>query len=544
MNALAEAAMEKTPGSRPDMGWRRAALRPALGREEDWDDPGLHAQVWGLADRLLYDLFDARAVAEEFETGWQAARFDLARWDGRSLRPGEAAGTEPVAAGSLSDAKRVRDLPPGLYRLSLEVPRRGDLRPLRGVAWVPLWPWDAQRYQTWGYDRAHWRQVLTNNQPRHRTLPSLVFAGGLTLHPGPGGYTQDFGIVATSRAELPAGTYLLRVTSEDAVRVSVDDRRVAGSWAVRAASTDTGTIELKGGVHELRVEYNNGSGEFHLRLEIEPVAPGTAAPVAPDAELDYLAGKIARQPTDSGAWAGRGQLLARHRRFDEARKHLDRAIELGAGDVNAWHAAAALRLQAGDDEGYREYCRKMLERFKDSKDRWVCHRVAEACVIAPGAISGKDLDAASGLIDRALRDDAPEMEWRHRAYMELTRGIADYRRGDYAAAARLLRRAIERPMSNEMPAVNSFFLAMTQHRLGEQSEAQSLYRQGVEAVEDIVGDELATPAKGVLGTGGTGWTMWVHAHAARREAEALIQAPSGSNASSQPAAASTKVEVD
>ena len=56
--------------------------------------------------------------------------------------------------------------------------------------------------------------------------------------------------------------------------------------------------------------------------------------------------------------------------------------------------------------------------------------------------------------------------------MELTQGMVHYRSGNYADAVRRLRGAIERPVNNEMLAINSFFLAMAHHRLGEQSQAR------------------------------------------------------------------------
>jgi hypothetical protein len=157
-------------------------------------------------------------------------------------------------------------------------------------------------------------------------------------------------------------------------------------------------------------------------------------------------------------------------------------------------------------------------------------------------VSGADLDAASALIDRALRDDDPEMQWRHKAYMELTQGMVDYRSGNDADAVRRLRGAIERPVNNEMLAINSFFLAMAHHRLGEQSQAESLYRQGVEIVED----DLAAPGSGDLGGMwfGTGWTMWVHAHAAHREAAALIQPPAAAGVSTNRVGSPTQASTD
>jgi tetratricopeptide (TPR) repeat protein len=305
--------------------------------------------------------------------------------------------------------------------------------------------------------------------------------------------------------------------------VFVDNKTVAGAWTLRPAATDTGLVELHGGGHDFRVEYYNYMNPFLLRLEIIPRPPGGGAPPAapPDPRLTVLDQRIVRNPGDAAALSERGQLLARKRRFPEAAADLRHAIELGHKDLNLWVASAALLLRDGDDQGYRRHCRLMLDHFGDTNDRWTRHKLAEACAVAPRAVDAAGLEQASALIDAALADPARRLAWRHRAYMALTEGMVEYRRGRYTDAAKFLEQALALPANSEMEATSCLFLAMTRHHLGDQASAKELLRRGAAVVDD----DLSEEGVGDLGNGwfGTGWTMWLHAHAARREAEGLIR---------------------
>lgn len=75
-------------------------------------------------------------------------------------------------------------------------------------------------------------------------------------------------LVAEGRVVLPPGpahAYLLRVISDDGVRVWVDGRLVIDHWDVHGSEIDTARIS--GGAHTLRVEYFEATGWAELRLD-------------------------------------------------------------------------------------------------------------------------------------------------------------------------------------------------------------------------------------------------------------------------------------
>src|SRR5262249_8852953 len=150
-----------------------------------------------------------------------------------------------VAQGDLAFAQSVESLPAGLYRLVLEVPQNRGA-PLRTEAWVPFWRWEAQRYRIRSQALSDWEALAPTNYPPQRALDSPVLVKGLNLYLGPGGARYNFGIVATARATLPAGTYRFSATSDDGVRVSVDGQFVTGQWVGRPPRTDTAVISLTG----------------------------------------------------------------------------------------------------------------------------------------------------------------------------------------------------------------------------------------------------------------------------------------------------------
>jgi len=244
-------------GSTSTWRWRRAVLRPVLGHEEGWSNPGLFAHAWALADELLLGAKDAGDLVEDPA----AARFTLVSWDGQQGRD--------AGAGTLADAPGVGDQRPGVYRLTLELPLRSG-PPLRGEAWVPLWPWAVERYELDRPDAQRWAEVRSNHKAPRRELAGLALGDGWTLYAGPGGQRQNFGLVATATVELPAGTYWVAATSDDGVCVWVDNKPVIQAWAPRPATTDAAVVVLDAGRHEWRVEYFNAAGEFKLWLEVAP----------------------------------------------------------------------------------------------------------------------------------------------------------------------------------------------------------------------------------------------------------------------------------
>jgi hypothetical protein len=87
-----------------------------------------------------------------------------------------------------------------------------------------------------------------------------------------------FAIEATGAVNLAAGEYTLRTISDDAVRVWVDDVLAIDNWTPHESALDFAA--LRGGNHNLRVQYYNVDGWYELRLEIvrgkdrSPGSPG------------------------------------------------------------------------------------------------------------------------------------------------------------------------------------------------------------------------------------------------------------------------------
>jgi hypothetical protein len=75
-----------------------------------------------------------------------------------------------------------------------------------------------------------------------------------------------FAISATTRVELPPGSFTLRTISDDGVRVWVDGKRVIDDWTPHESLVSA--VPIAPGRHELRVEYYQVDGWTELRLDI------------------------------------------------------------------------------------------------------------------------------------------------------------------------------------------------------------------------------------------------------------------------------------
>jgi hypothetical protein len=74
------------------------------------------------------------------------------------------------------------------------------------------------------------------------------------------------------------GEYTLRTLSDDGVRVWVDSALVIDNWKAHETALDF--APLRGGHHDIRVQYYQGDGWYELRVEIvkgsdrSPGSPG------------------------------------------------------------------------------------------------------------------------------------------------------------------------------------------------------------------------------------------------------------------------------
>jgi len=74
--------------------------------------------------------------------------------------------------------------------------------------------------------------------------------------------------------DLPAGTYRFTATSDDGIRVYVDDRLIIDQWNDHPARTYTSDVSLQAGHHLIVVEYYENKGHAVAKVSWAPVSVG------------------------------------------------------------------------------------------------------------------------------------------------------------------------------------------------------------------------------------------------------------------------------
>ena len=81
---------------------------------------------------------------------------------------------------------------------------------------------------------------------------------------------DHFATVAEGKFEVPEGTYVLNVTSDDGVRVFVDGKKVLEDWTWHAPKLDKVELKLSKGPHTIRVEHFEIDGYSALKVALAP----------------------------------------------------------------------------------------------------------------------------------------------------------------------------------------------------------------------------------------------------------------------------------
>src|SRR5262249_11889713 len=199
----------------------------------------------------------------------------------------------------------------------------------------------------------------------------------------------------------------------------------------------------------------------------------TREPVSDPTDGRVVLAYLVRSAGADGVQIGRrADLHGRYSDWRAASADYRWLVERSGPHVEFWTTYAALLVQTGDEAAYRSMRRRLLDQFGTSADPLECERVAKACLLVEGA----DLDRVLRMLVTALRNDAPP--WAV-PYAELARGMAEYRRGEHAAAVRWLEQCDPRdqPLSDECRALRGFFLAMAYHRLGRRDDAARTFEQ-------------------------------------------------------------------
>ena len=174
-----------------------------------------------------------------------------------------------------------------------------------------------------------------------------------------------------------------------------------------------------------------------------------------------------------------------------------------------WQQYALLRLHIGDEKGYRDVCRQMLDRFGDRADNTDILNTVLACVLTPEPV----IDPAD-LVRRAQHANAFEKgNWK--LYVE---GLAHYRAGQYERAVERLREAWNLDPNWPAQAITYPALAMAYHRLGKTDEA----RQALASAEKAIEGWTEAIVQGPVGAMPIPCLDWLECEHFYREAKQLL----------------------
>jgi serine/threonine-protein kinase len=194
--------------------------------------------------------------------------------------------------------------------------------------------------------------------------------------------------------------------------------------------------------------------------------------------------------------------LAPAGRLEEARAEWEKMLRTDPPDHNAWYGYAQLCLFLGDVDEYRRARAAILRRFGATNDWVVAERTSLAGLLLP--VQGDDLRPAVALAERAVAAASKSASPDNPPVLFLN-GLAEYRRGRFAQAVPLLRRAALNLPNRPGPRL---VLAMAEFRNGAPADAR---RNLATAVSSY--NWKASQADHA--------TVWA-SHVLRREAEVMI----------------------
>ncbi len=225
-------------------------------------------------------------------------------------------------------------------------------------------------------------------------------------------------------------------------------------------------------------------------------------------ETEELMTHVQDYPSDSIIYNVLGGVYVQMGKWDLARKDYSRSIQVDPTNYVAYHYLTPLLLRDPSTDAYDRHRQAMLRMFGQTSDPTVAAEIGRDCLLAP--LNPGDLAAARRLVDLAqghvtntdLIADAA-----------LGAGLADYRAGNFGAAATQSQKIDTRPDDDD----NShwlqarFILAMAQHQTGQTNEARHTMVKAL----DEAGRKFPR-------TGDHDWNDQLAAAALMNEARALI----------------------
>jgi len=110
------------------------------------------------------------------------------------------------------------------------------------------------------WDVTYWNNITLSGDPAYTGVDGMLLHDWGTRAPRDGVNADYFSARWTQAVDLEAGTYSFTVTSDDGIRVYVDDDLIIDQWYDHPPTTFVGETTLSAGRHRLRVEYYERTG--------------------------------------------------------------------------------------------------------------------------------------------------------------------------------------------------------------------------------------------------------------------------------------------
>jgi tetratricopeptide (TPR) repeat protein len=208
-----------------------------------------------------------------------------------------------------------------------------------------------------------------------------------------------------------------------------------------------------------------------------------------------------------------GNYYARTGQWTKAADVFLKMIQLDPENHQAYQALAALYIQNDEVPAYRRFCQQIRSQFGSvTNDPTIADRMAKSCLMLPAE---GDISTEARLANVAVTFDenAARAPW-----FQFCKGLAEYRLGNYDAAAHWLRKVLEKINAGSTRDVEaSMVLAMAEFHLNNAEAAQQALSQG----RQLAARRLRTLKSGDIESG---WTDWILAHQLMHEAESLLGA--------------------
>lgn len=169
------------------------------------------------------------------------------------------------------------------------------------------------------WQAAYWNNATLSGEPALvRSEPAIDYDWG-EGSPAPNINRDLFSASWTRYVDIPAGLYRFTASSDDGIRLYVDDRLLIDRWIVRSLQTNSADVHLVGGHHLIRVEYfeqygaasarvsmsrieseDGGSGRWRGEYYDNPSLSGSPALVRRDERIDFNWGEGSPAPERIG----------------------------------------------------------------------------------------------------------------------------------------------------------------------------------------------------------------------------------------------------